>query len=208
MQDYLQLTPVASIIFIFTIVTSIYAFYNADTYGKFMLHPYSVAKGKNIYQLITSGMIHKDWSHLIFNMLSYFFFAFPLEQIIGHWQFAVLYVASLALSDIPTIIKHKDDFWYNSLGASGAVCAVLFGYILFSPLDKLIIFPIPFPIPAVLFGVLYLIYSSYAARKSNDGINHDAHFYGAVTGILITFILYPQAIQIFIAKLSEGYSFL
>ncbi|MBU0696822.1 MAG: rhomboid family intramembrane serine protease, partial [Bacteroidetes bacterium] len=72
---------------------------------------------------------------------------------------------------------------------------------------KLIIFPIPFPIPAVVFGVLYLIYSSYAARKSNDGINHDAHFYGAVTGILITFILYPQVIQIFLSKLSGGYSF-
>jgi membrane associated rhomboid family serine protease len=207
MQDYLQLTPVATIIFIFTIVTSIYAFYHADTYGKFMLHPYSVAKGKNIYQLITSGLVHKDWSHLIFNMLSYFFFAFQLEKIIGHWQFALLYVGGLILSDLPTVIKHKDDFWYNSLGASGAVCAVLFGYILFSPLDKLIIFPIPFPIPAVLFGVLYLIYSSYAARKSNDGINHDAHFYGAITGIFITFILYPQALHIFIAQLSIGYSF-
>lgn len=201
MEEYLQDTPVATIIFIFTVITSIYAFYNADTYGKFMLHPYSVAKGKNLYQLLTSGMVHKDWSHLIFNMLSFYFFAFQLEAMVGHWQFGLIYVGSLILSDIPTVIKHKDHFWYNCLGASGAVCGILFSYILFSPLSKLIIFPIPFPIPAALFGGLYLIYSSYSSRKANDGINHDAHFYGAIVGMVITIVLYPQAIQIFLEGL-------
>jgi membrane associated rhomboid family serine protease len=201
MFEILNTSPVSCIIFIFTIVTSVYAFYNEETYGKFMLHPYSVAKGKNVYQLITSGFIHKDWSHLGFNMFSYFFFAFDLEKTIGHWQFGLLYFLSLILSDIPSVYKHRNNFNYNSLGASGAVCAVLFSFIMFSPLTTLIIFPIPFPIPSVIYGFLFLIYTSYAGRKSNDGINHDAHFYGALAGVFITIALYPEAIQVFIASI-------
>jgi membrane associated rhomboid family serine protease len=201
MFEILNTSPVSCIIFIFTIVTSVYAFYNEETYGKFMLHPYSVAKGKNVYQLITSGFIHKDLAHLGFNMLSYFFFAFDLERTIGHWQFGLLYFLSLILSDIPSVYKHRNNFNYNSLGASGAVCAVLFSFIMFSPLTTLIIFPIPFPIPSVIYGFLFLIYTSYAGRKSNDGINHDAHFYGALAGVFITIALYPEAIQVFIASI-------
>lgn len=202
MQEIINETPVSALIFLFTIITSIYAFYDGGTYGKFMLHPYSVAKGKNVYQLITSGLIHQDWSHLIFNMLSYYFFAFNLERTIGHWQFGLLYFVSLILSDLPSVYRHKDHFWYNSLGASGAVCAVVFSFIMFSPMTKLIIFPIPIPIPAVLYGVLFLAYTSYAGRKANDGINHDAHFYGALAGVLITVALYPQAVSIFINSIS------
>lgn len=201
MFEILNTSPVATIIFIFTIVTSVYAFYNEETYGKFMLHPYSVAKGKNVYQLITSGFIHKDWSHLGFNMFSYFFFAFDLEKTIGHWQFGLLYFLSLILSDIPSVYKHRNNFNYNSLGASGAVCAVLFSFIMFSPASPLYIFPIPFPVPSVIYGFLFLIYTSYAGRKSNDGINHDAHFYGALAGVFITIALYPEAIQIFITSI-------
>jgi membrane associated rhomboid family serine protease len=206
MQEIFNETPVSALIFLFTIVTSIYAFYDEGTYGKFMLHAYSVAKGKNVYQLITSGLIHKDWSHLIFNMLSYYFFAFNLERIIGHWQFGLLYFLSLILSDLPSVFRHKDHFWYNSLGASGAVCAIVFSFIMFSPMTKLIIFPIPIPIPAVLYGVLFLVYTSYAGRKANDGINHDAHFYGALAGVIITIALFPQAISIFIDSVAGSVS--
>jgi membrane associated rhomboid family serine protease len=202
MQEIINESPISALIFLFTIITSIYAFYDKETYGKFMLHPYSVAKGKNLYQLITSGLIHQDWSHLIFNMLSYYFFAFNLERTIGHWQFGLLYIVSLILCDLPSVYRHKDHFWYNSLGASGAVCAVVFSFIMFSPMTKLIIFPIPIPIPAVLYGGLFLAYTSYAGRKANDGINHDAHFYGALAGVLITVALYPQAISIFINSIS------
>ena len=152
MFEILNTSPVSTIIFIFTIVTSVYAFYNEETYGKFMLHPYSVAKGKNVYQLITSGFIHKDWAHLGFNMLSYFFFAFDLERTIGHWQFGLLYFLSLILSDIPSVYKHRNNFNYNSLGASGAVCAVLFSFIMFSPASPLYIFPIPFPVPSLMMA--------------------------------------------------------
>ena len=202
MYQILSETPVSVIIFIFTIVTSVYAFYDQSLFGKLMLHPYTVSRGKSILQLITSGFIHKDWPHLIFNMLSYFFFAFDLERYLGHWQFAVLYILSLILSDLPTVVKHKNNYGYHSLGASGAVCAVLFSFILYSPFTKLLILPIPFPIWAIVYGFLFLIYTSYAGRKANDGINHEAHFYGALSGVFLTIILYPPVISQFIAAIN------
>lgn len=204
MMQYLNETPVASIIFLFTIITSIYAFNDHQLYGKFMLHPYSVAKGKKWITFITSGLIHADWMHLFFNMFTFFAFAFQLERLIGHWQFGLLYFVSMILADIPSVIKHKDHFWYNSLGASGAVSGVLFSFILFYPLSKIMIFPIPFGIPAIVFGILYLIYCYYMSRQSKDNINHDAHFFGALTGIIITLILQSGIIPHFLQQLGIG----
>ncbi len=207
MEQFITQTPVASIIFLFTIVTSLYAFSNPEVYGKFMLHPYSVSRGDRVYSLITSGLIHKDWGHLFVNMLSFFFFAFPLERTFvqfsswGHIQFAVLYLVSLVLSDVSSVIRHKDHFWYNSLGASGAVSAVVFSWILFDPLGRIYVYFLP--MPAVLFGVLYLVYSVYESRRSSS-INHDAHFYGALTGILLTVIFYPAIVRHFLNTLTGG----
>ncbi|MEY3677939.1 MAG: hypothetical protein RI924_80 [Bacteroidota bacterium] len=208
MEQYIVETPLASIIFLFTVITSVYAFSNPELYGKFMLHPYSVSRGQRVYSILTSGLIHKDWTHLLMNMLSFFFFAFPLERTLasvsewGHIQFGLLYVLSLVLSDVSSIAKHKDHFWYNSLGASGAVCAVVFSYILFYPLTKMLILPIPIPIPAVLYGFLFLGYCWYASRNSSDHINHDAHFYGALTGVLITVLFHPDIVPYFIGQLT------
>ena len=200
MQEYLSATPVASFIFIVTIIGSLFAFSNEELYGKLMMHPYSVYRRKNVFTLITSGFIHKDWMHLFFNMLSYYFFAFALERIIGHWQFGVLYFVSMVLSDLPSVVKHKEDYWYHSLGASGAISAVLFSYILFSPMTTLMIMPLPIPIPAIIFGPLYLIYCSYASKYSRDNINHDAHLFGALSGLMITIALYPKVVPFFLHK--------
>ncbi len=195
--------PVAGIIFLLTVVTSLYAFANPQIYGKFMLHPYSVNRGDRVWSIFTSGLIHKDWAHLFFNMFSYYMFAFTLERIIGHWQFGILYIASLALSDLSTILKHKDHFWYNSLGASGAISAVIFSYILFDPKTSFYLFFIPIPIPAYIFGVLYLIYSAYASKHASN-INHDAHFFGALSGVIITIMFVPHVIPQFIQQFTGG----
>lgn len=199
-MQYLNETPVASIIFIFTLITSIYAFNDHQLFGKFMLHPYTVSKGRKLYTFITSGLIHADWAHLFFNMFTFFFFAFRLETMIGHWQFGLLYVLSLILSDIPSVIKHKDHFWYNSLGASGAISAVLFSYIMFDPLTTIGVMFIP--MPAIVFGVLYLIYSWYMAKNGKDNIGHDAHFFGALTGLIFTVIVVPGIIPYFLERLA------
>jgi len=196
-------TPVASAIFAITLAISLLAFNSDELYERFILHPYSVAQGKRVYTLVTSGLIHKDLSHLFFNMFSYYFFAFNLERAIGHWQFALLYIASLILSDMPTVVKHKNDYWYHSLGASGAISAVVFSQILFSPMDGMYIVLIPIPIPAIVFGALYLIYCAYASRRGMDNINHDAHFYGAICGIIITISLYPMVVPSFFHILSN-----
>ena len=194
-------TPVAAAIFAITLAISLLAFNSDELYDQFILHPYSVAQGKRVYTLITSGLIHKDLSHLFFNMFSYYFFAFQLERYIGHWQFGLLYVASLILSDMPTVVKHKNDYWYHSLGASGAISAVVFAYILFNPLSDMYLLFIPIPIPAILFGVLYLVYCVYASRRGIGNINHDAHFYGAICGVIISIGLYPMVIPSFLHHL-------
>ncbi|MDB5157530.1 MAG: rhomboid family intrarane serine protease [Mucilaginibacter sp.] len=203
-MDYITYTPVASFIFAITIIVSLLAFSNENLYAKMILHPYSVSRKKDLFTLITSGLIHKDWMHLIFNMLSYYFFAFQLEVYIGHLQFGLLYVASLVLSDLPSVAKHKDDYSYYSLGASGAVSAVIFSFIMFSPMSKMLILPLPIPIPAILFGVLYLVYCNYAAKYSRDNINHDAHLFGALSGVAITIILNPSIVPTFVHQISGG----
>lgn len=199
-MEYLTLAPVASIIFVVTIIISLLAFSSESMLGKLMLHPYSVYRGQKVYTVITSGFIHKDWTHLIFNMISYFFFAFRLEVYLGHWQFGLLYMVSLVFSDMPSIAKHKGDYWYHSLGASGAISAVIFSCILFDPHSSMYIMFLPIPIPSWLFGILYLVYCWYASKQSHDAINHDAHLFGAISGIFITVILYHQIIAHFLQQ--------
>ncbi len=203
LMDYLRMAPVASFIFAFTIATSVWAFYNDNVYENLILHPYSVSRGQRVYTLITSGFIHADVMHLAFNMLSYYFFAFQLEAGnkamgfagMGHWQFGVLYLVSLILSDIPSVYKHRNDSWYHSLGASGAISAVIFSFIIFNPITgRLGLMLIPnFDMPAIIFGVLYLVYCNYMSKRAQDNINHDAHFFGALSGVLITIILFPHS---------------
>ena len=200
-MEFINNTPVASFIFIFTIVTSIYAFNDNSLYGKFMLNPYNVSRKHRMYTLITSGLIHADWMHLIFNMITFFSFGFALESMIGSLNFGIIYFVSLILSDIPSVLKHKNDIWYNSLGASGAISAVLFSYILFNPFSTLYIMPLPIPIWAIVFGPLYLLYCVYAAKQARDNINHDAHFFGALSGLILTVLLKEGIISHFIGSI-------
>src|SRR5580698_7063309 len=131
LAQYLHAAPVCCVIFAITIAYSFVAFYNDQVYEKSILHPYSVYQGKSLYTLITSGFIHADLMHLFFNMFSFYFFAFSLEARLGHWQFTLLYLLSMVLADLPSVAKHKDDYGYRSLGASGAISAVIFSFIMF-----------------------------------------------------------------------------
>ena len=200
MIEYLTLAPVASVIFVITLATSLWAFSNPNIYAKFILNPYEASRGHRVYTIITSGLIHADWNHLFFNMLSFYFFAFDLEPVLGHWQFAVLYLASMVLADLPSIQKHKEDSWYNTLGASGAISAVVFSAILYNPLGQMGLIFLPFRIPAWIFGILYLVYCHFASKHARDNINHDAHFFGAVSGVIITFALHHDILNEFFAK--------
>jgi len=202
MMQVIMTAPVASFIFAITIASSLWAFYNDTLYSNMIMQPYAVARRYRVYTVLTSGMIHADYMHLLFNMLSYYFFAFNLEPVIGHWQFGLLYVLSLILSDLPTVYKHRNDEWYSCLGASGAVSAVIFSAIVYNPVGLMGFLFLPFQIYAVVFGALYLLYCSYASRNARDNINHDAHFFGALSGLLITIVLHPHVVHLFLEQIS------
>lgn len=202
MEQNLTDAPVALTIFIITIAVSFVAFSRPNLLGRLMLHPYSVARNQQTYTVITSGFIHKDFTHLLFNMMSYYFFAFALEATIGSLQFGVLYFIALIVSDIPSVIKHKDNYGYYSLGASGAISAVVFAAIMHDPTAIFNIMFIPIRIWAFVYGILYLIYCTYASKRSHDAINHDAHLYGALTGIVMAIVFDHTVVGSFIEQVT------
>lgn len=158
-----------------------------------LFRPYWLVRRHQYYTLLTSGLIHKDVAHLFFNSLTFYFFAFPLERVIGTARFSTLYLLGLILSNTSTYVRHRNDAGYASLGASGAVSAVLFAAIVYFPTASLFVLPIPVPIPAPLFAVGYLAYSWYSSRRA-DGVNHGAHFDGAVIGVLFVAATDPAAL--------------
>ncbi|WP_240337167.1 rhomboid family intramembrane serine protease [Rufibacter psychrotolerans] len=192
-----------------TVLVSLYAWQNQNLMENWVHHPQSVVRDKEWWRLLTSGFLHADFMHLFFNMFSFYIFGGVVEQqfmaIYGFTTGAVIYVAlylvAIVVSDLPTMIKHKNDSRYYSLGASGGVAAIIFASIYFNPLTELIIFPIPIPIKGYIFGVLYLFYSYYLSKRGNDGINHSAHFYGAAFGFVLSVILVPGQVQNFIQSI-------
>ena len=191
-------SPVATLILVITVGISLYGLYaKPQLIDKWVLRPYDLIHRKRWHTVLTSGFIHADIGHLFFNMFSFYFFAFTLEARIGSLRFLILYIFSMVLADITTILKHRDHRGYSSLGASGAVAGVLFSFILLFPYAELMIFLIPFPIPSPIFAILYLAYCYYAGRKAVDMINHEAHFWGALAGLILTTIMAPEALVAF-----------
>lgn len=203
---YFNESPVASVILLLTVLTSYMAFQNGDLKYKFMLNPYRLVRNRDWPQLFTSGLIHADWGHLLFNMVSFYFFAFPLERIIGHGEFFLLYALSLPISALPDVIRHRDHASFHALGASGAVSAVVFSMILFYPDMRLAFIFFPVPISGWLFGLIYMGYSFYASRYVQDNIGHSAHLWGAIAGLLLTVLLEPSAATNFLDWLRAALS--
>ena len=192
----------ALVIFIATIATSLIALFGSPKLlEKCLFRPYWLVKRRQYETLVTSGFVHADLMHLIFNMMTFYFFGFNLERAIGPVAFSVLYFAALLISHAGTYYKQRNNPQYASLGASGAISAVLFAAILYFPDQSLIIFPIPLPIPAPLFGVLYLAYTWYQSKNSQDRINHDAHLGGAITGLAFVAITEPAVYGYFFRNL-------
>ena len=148
-----------------------------------LFRPYWLLSQRRYWTVIASGFVHADIAHLFFNCVSYWFFAFNLQRVIGPARFTALYLIGLLASNTGTYFKHRLEPDYATLGASGAILAVLFASIVYFPHQSIVILPIPIPIPAPLFALLYLAYSYYAARLHRGRINHDAHFYGALAGL-------------------------
>lgn len=191
------------IIIIITVITSFAAWNNPALESKWIFNPYLVLTKKQYYRFLTSGFIHQGYIHLGFNMFALYFFGRVIEQIYGYylgvngsWYFLILYLLGIVISDIPTFFKHREHPGYNALGASGGVAAVVFSSILFLPLNDICIYGI-FCLPGFILGVLYLIYSYYQGKNMSDNINHDAHLFGALFGLIYSFFIYPDVLRLF-----------
>jgi len=184
----------AFLIFILTIVLSLVGLYGSPRFlDRSLFRPYWFLRRRQYDTIVLSGLVHADLMHLIFNMMTFYFFAFPLERYLGTTRFAVLYAAGLLVSHAGTWHKQRNNPEYACLGASGAISAVLFAAIVYFPEQSLFIIPIPVPIPAPLFGIGYLAYTFYAAQHAHGRINHDAHLGGALTGLAFVALTEPHA---------------
>jgi membrane associated rhomboid family serine protease len=186
-------------IIIITTLISLLAFRQHKLFQDLAFHPSAIRYSGQGYRFFSYALIHADFMHLLVNMFvlwsfgriveSYYIVLFPGK---GMFFYFLLYLGGIIFSTLPSYGKHKDNPGYSAVGASGAVSAVLFSSIIFQPLGSIVFIFLPFPIPAFVFGILYLVYSAYMARKGHDNIGHDAHFWGAVFGLVFTLVLRPE----------------
>jgi membrane associated rhomboid family serine protease len=192
------------IIIAITCVVSFVAFGNPKVMDELIFWPPAVTRKHDYSRFIGYGLVHANGSHLLFNMMTLYFFGRTMEGIInaqlGAYGFGFFYVLGLIVSILPTYFQHRDDENYRSLGASGAVSAVLFAYILFQPWS-MIYFYFALPIPAIVYAVLYVGYTIWANRRGGGRINHSAHLWGAAYGVAFVLVMKPEVLSLFVGRL-------
>lgn len=194
-----------------TVLTSYLTFQNSSLMNKMQFNAARVIHQKQYYRLVSHAFIHVSWSHLGVNMLVLYFFGRNVEVLFdqlfgprGTLFYLMLYLGGILISNVWSLIKHKNDYYYNAVGASGAVSAVLFAHIFLRPMDILYLFMV-LPIPGIVFAIGYLFYSYQMGKKKSDNVAHDAHFLGAVFGFIFPIILRPDLFDNFI---DQVFSFL
>ncbi|WP_235298318.1 rhomboid family intramembrane serine protease [Portibacter marinus] len=200
-------------IIVLTALISYKGFSDRGFFEKFKHYPYAEYKNKEYYRMLSSGFLHGGWAHLIFNVYvllmfgniveEYFVFQFGILP--GRLLYLAMYLTCIIAANLPSFFKHRDNPGYGAIGASGAVSGVIFISILFRPMSGIGIIFIPVYIPAFIFGILYLAYSSWAARKQDTRIGHDAHFYGALYGMLFIILFNPGIVPEFISKIASAF---
>lgn len=188
-----------------TVLVSWLAFNNRTLLERLILWPPAIARRGQVDRLVTHGFIHADWMHLLFNMITLFFFGPLVERWfgarIGAVGYLLFYLSAIVVAILPTYMRHRGDASYRSLGASGAVSAVLFAFILQQPWAVIGVMFIP--MPAIVYAVLYTGYSIWMDRRGGDNINHSAHLAGAAYGVLFALLLDPGALGEFVRKLGS-----
>ena len=195
----------------FTALISIQAFNKREWFSKLQFNPYQVYHRREWHRMLTHGFLHANWTHLIVNMLVLFFFGPYVEnqleailpETLQQWHHLIylfFYFVSIVVASSVTLFRQKDNVWYNAVGASGAVSSIVFFFIFFNPWEKLYFYGI-LPVPGIIMGALYLIYSHIMIKKGTDNINHDAHFVGAVFGFVFPLIINIRLILYFMDRL-------
>ncbi|MCW3465468.1 rhomboid family intramembrane serine protease [Chitinophaga nivalis] len=196
---------ISLIIIIITCLVSYTALNNYDQLDKMSMQPYMVKEYKQYYRFITSGFIHADYQHLIFNMLTLYFFGSFIESVFAQLfqnklVYVIYYILGIIISDIPSYIKHRNNQYYSSVGASGAISAIVFTAILVNPWAPIYLF-FAIKIPAVVYGVLFLALSAYMSKKGGGNVNHDAHLWGALFGLVFPLVFHPELGSFFINQI-------
>jgi membrane associated rhomboid family serine protease len=188
-----------------TVAISLAGFSNRKVVERLILSPPAVLRGHEWHRLVGYGFIHADGMHLLFNMFTLYFFGTYVEGVlrprIGSAGFVAFYVAALVFAILPTLWRHRSDPKYLSLGASGAVSAVLFAFILLNPWQTIYVFVLP--VPAIVFAVVYVAYTIWAERTRRDRVNHSAHLWGAAFGVLFLVVLEPRILPAFLDRLAN-----
>ena len=181
-----------------TAIVSMAAWQRDSWLSALLMSPYRIAKYGEYWRFLSSGFIHADFTHLFFNLFSFYFFGTQLEYIfsvifpgLGPWVFIVFYLLGIIVADLPTYFKQKNNHHFNSLGASGAVSATIFAGILFFPTEKIYLFGI-LGIPGIIYAGLFTWYSIEMERRGRDFVNHSAHLYGGLFGVIFITLTYPQ----------------
>ena len=201
-----------SIIIIIIVITGVITYMswkNQDLFNKLLFSPYIIIRKKQYYRLLTNGFVHANWAHVIVNMLVFWSFGSNLIQYFdifwdktGKLIFVIFYLLSIIVSSLYSFAKYKDNPSYSAVGASGATSAIVFASIFFDPWNMVYFFGV-IPIPGVLFGFMYLVYSYKMSKKGTDNIGHDAHFWGAVFGFFFPLILKPELFTYFIHRIID-----
>jgi len=188
-----------------TAIVSVMAFSNRELFDKLKFNAYYIKHSKQTWRFFSYGLVHGSWAHLLINMFVLWSFGEIVESFLsqsfglkGELYFVLLYVAGIIFSTLVDFRNNKENIYYNAVGASGAVSAVVFASILIFPGGSIFVFPIPIPIPSWLFGILYLAYSAYMAKRGTDNVGHTAHFWGALVGVVFMIIVAPQVFAGFI----------
>lgn len=187
---------------------SFMAFKNSSLFNKYLFSPYLVWRNKQFYRILSAGFLHANWVHLLVNLFVFWQFGSFLEQeytmvfgTTGSMLFiGVLFFGGIIIANLPALFKRRKDLYFKSIGASGGVSAVLFSYILINPWSKLYLYFV-LPLYSIVVGILFLVYSWWASKNKQDNIDHQAHFWGSVYGVVFTIIVYPESLQIFIEQL-------
>ena len=186
-----------------TVLVTWLAFKDPRLLDRLILWPPAIDRQRQYDRLLTHGFIHADWQHLLFNMITLFFFGRFAEQVIsamiGPVGFVLFYLSAIVIAILPTYLRHRHDARYRSLGASGAVSAVLFAFILVQPWSLIFVFFLP--VPAILYGVFFVGYSIWMDRQGGDNTNHNAHLSGAIYGVLFMLLMEPRIGGVFLERL-------